>query len=221
MNWELLTGFGVALFAILNPIGKLPIFVGVTGNMRPGVRRAVAVLISGFVLVLLVAFLFTGKAILDFFGISLPAFQVAGGIILMLVGLSMVWGRPQTVEAATSRGESLNDFEEAQSRLRHVLVPLAVPMLVGPGAISVVILYADKVKTGGEWAGMVVVLFVVSVITMLILMAANPIARAIGENGLEIATRILGLLTTAIGVQFILVGLAKVTTIFNMKGLGM
>ncbi|MBU1669904.1 MAG: MarC family protein [Actinobacteria bacterium] len=211
----------MALLAILNPLSKVPLFIAVTGEMRPGVRRAMAVLISAVIFGLLMLFLFTGQAILDFFGISLPAFQVAGGLLLLLSGLAMVSGTEQTLESKAVQAVSKNDFEEASARLRDIMIPLAVPLSVGPGSISVAILYANQAKTGYDWLGYSVAVLLVSVICLVTLLASNPIARVLGENAMQIANRIFGLLIAAIGVQFILVGLAKVTTIFNMKALGL
>lgn len=217
----MVVGFFVALLAILNPLSKVPLFMAVTGEMRPGVRRAMAVLISGVILGLLILFLFTGQAILDFFGISLPAFQVAGGLLLLLSGLAMVSGAEQSLESKAEKVVAGDDFEEATARLRDVMIPLAVPLSVGPGSISVAILYSNQAKTGADWFGLSMGVLAASVVCLVILLASDPLARVLGQNAMQIANRIFGLLIAAIGVQFILVGLAKVTTIFNMKALGL
>lgn len=221
MNWELVIGFFVALLAILNPLSKIPLFIAVTAEMRPGVRRAMALLMAGLVLVLLMLFLFTGQAILDFFGISLPAFQVAGGLLLLLSGLVMVSGVEQSLESRAVERAAEDDFSEARARMRDVMIPLAVPLSVGPGTISVAILYSNQAKSGLDWLGLTVAVLLASVVWLVTMLAAVPLGKALGENVLQISNRIFGLIITAIGVQFILVGLAKVTTIFDMKALGL
>lgn len=224
LDTNLLYGMFVAVFSVLDPIGNLPVFIGATGLLRPGVRAAMAVLISLVVCVGLVTFLFVGQGILHFFGISLPAFQIAGGIVLLLTGLRMIAGKAHGVETKAKPGGDrrpglFSAFDEAGTRLKDIIVPVGIPMFVGPGSLSTVVLYSAKAD---DWEGllaMAMVLILVSVLTGLILVSSTPIARILGHNGLQIATRILGLFITAIGVQFLLSGLAAVTTIFDEAAL--
>ena len=220
MDINLLCTFFVAVFSVLNPIGNLPIFVDVTASLRPGVRVAMAVLIAAVIGLALVAFLFTGGAILSFFGISLPAFRIAGGIVLLLMGLGMIAGKAHGVGKKLTTGEGkgglLLDFQEAEAGLKDVIVPIAFPLFVGPGSMSTVVLYAAKAH--GHWdtlLGMAGTLVLVGALTGVILALSGPISRVLGRNGLQIATRVLGLFIVAIGVQFMLKGLAAVTTLID------
>jgi multiple antibiotic resistance protein len=221
MDINLLYGMFVALFSVLDPIGNLPVFIDATALLKPSVRAAMAVLIACVIFVGLAIFLFLGQGILHFFGISLPAFQIAGGIVLLITGLHMVAGRARgantKIEPSDMRRAGLfSAFDEAGAHLKDIIVPVGIPLFVGPGSLSTVVLYSAKadghLKT---MTAMTLILLLVSIVTGLILMASTPLSRVLGRNGLQIATRILGLLITAIGVQFTLDGLAAVTTIFD------
>jgi MarC family membrane protein len=224
MDIDFLCGFFIAVFAVLNPIGNLPIFVDITAPLRPGVRVAMAVLISVVICVALVVFLFTGQAVLSFFGISLPAFQIAGGIVLLLMGLGMIAGKAHGVGKKLTAGEEkrglLSDFQEAEAGLKDVIVPIAFPLFVGPGSMSTVVLYAAKAD--GHWdtlLGMAGTLILVGALTGVILVLSGLISRVLGHNGMQVATRILGLFIVAIGVQFMLNGLSAVSTIIDASTL--
>ena len=225
MDMNLLYGMFVALFSVLDPIGNIPIFIDVTSSMRRGVRVAMAVLISGVIFVGLSLFLWVGQGVLHFFGISLPAFQIAGGVVLLLTGLKMITGQSGAVEIKAKtemqnrRAGLFSAFDEAGDRLKDIIVPVGIPLFVGPGSLSTVVLYAAKAESWQTHIGMTGVLLLISILTCLILVASTPMARVLGQHGLQIATRILGLLITAIGVQFFLTGLAAVTTVFDASKL--
>lgn len=211
MNWTLITNFAAALIALVNPLGNLPIFISYTVGERKNVQRLLAVFVAATVLVFLLLFLVTGQAILEFFGISLAAFRIAGGILLLLVGLGMVRSHEdKTVETLMEKAER-DDLLVAESQYRKIIVPLGIPLFVGPGSITTVILYASQSKNDETFIGLVGVIIAVSAVVLLCLLSAEFIKKLIGETGLDIATRILGLLLAAIGVQFILGGLADAT----------
>lgn len=216
----------IAVFAVLDPVGNLPIFIDTTASLRPGVRAAMAVLIGLVIAVGLITFLFVGQGILHFFGISLPAFQIAGGIVLLITGLKMISGRSRGADIKAKPEEDktrlglFSAFDEAGAKLKDIIVPVGIPMFIGPGSLSTVVLFSAKAEGDVETLlGMTGVLIAISVITGIILMVSTPIARVFGHNGLQIATRILGLFITAIGVQFLLMGLATVTTVFDAEKL--
>ena len=226
MDMNLLYGMFVAVFSVLDPIGNTPIFIDVTGSMSRGVRVAMAVLISCVIFVGLTLFLLVGQGVLHFFGISLPAFQIAGGIVLLLTGLKMIGGRSGATEikarteANNRRPGLFSAFDEAGAHLKDIIVPVGIPLFVGPGSLSTVVLYSAK--AGNHWEtllAMTGVLLLISLVTCLVLVASTPLAKLLGQHGLQIATRILGLLITAIGVQFFLSGLAAVTTVFDASKL--
>ena len=170
-----------------------------------------AVLLSLFIIVFLLIFLFTGQGILSFFGISLPAFRIAGGIIILLMGIGMIRGHTTSVHGDSEVELKGGDFQIAESRLSNVLVPLGVPIFVGPGSISTIIVYANKATGFGDHIVMAVLIVIASLVVMVVLLGGNWIGRFLGKNGLDIATRILGLILCAIAIQFILEGVGDAT----------
>lgn len=211
MDWGLLFNFLFALLAILNPFAAATIFLAFTFNKTRRVRMTLALLISGVVFGLLLLFLFTGQAILEAFNITIPAFRIAGGILLLLIGLGMVLGQRKPA-GEFIKGETEGDeFEQAKSELSNILVPIAVPILVGPGAISTVILYSHKSSDWKELFGMALVLGFASLFVLICFIASEWVQKVIGKNGIEITTRLLGLILSAIAVQFFLDGLGEAT----------
>lgn len=207
--------FFVALFALIDPIGNVPLFAAATAGVRNKDSRLIAVYVAAFVLVFLTFFYFTGLSLLAFFGISLPAFRIAGGIILFLLGLEMARDDftatfAEAAEAATNPGDKRT---YARRRFERMIVPFAMPLLIGPGAISTVIIYASEAKTyglGGAAIG-VGVIAAVSLATMLSFWASPLISRLMGKIGLTIVVRVLGLILCAMAVQFVMAGIADST----------
>jgi MarC family membrane protein len=203
--------FAAALFAVVNPLGNLPIFVSFTSKDEKRVQSFLALFFAAWIALMLLVFLFTGEGILKSFGISLPAFRIAGGILLLLTGLSMVGGQRakgvnETVDQVTS-----DPLRTAERRFRDVLIPLGVPIFVGPGSITAVILYADKAKDRTEMTGLAAVILVMAIGTGLVLLVGRWAQKMLGNTGLDIATRILGLFLAAMGVQFMIDGVAAIT----------
>jgi MarC family membrane protein len=214
MDYRLISNFAAALFAIVNPLGNLPIFISYTANEPKGVQRWLAVFVSLTILIALLVFLIFGEALLRFFGISLAAFRIAGGILLLLTGIGMVRGVVSEESRQLAAKAYRNNLEEAELMYRKILIPLGIPLFVGPGSISAVILYANQAKNHTTFLGMALVVVAIALIVLVALLLAAPIKRLLGQTGLDIATRILGLLLAAIGVQFILAGLAEATVNF-------
>ena len=211
---SILGTFAATLFALLNPFGMLPVFIGYTAGMRPGVQRWLALFISLTVLGLMLLFLLAGTALLNFFGITLDAFRIAGGILLLLIGIRTVAQDPankaKDLAVATELSEELR---EAESAYGQIVVPFAMPLLVGPGVIANLILYAGEAwqrrSAALSW-GLIGVTVAISLLTLLILLSGRFLRRLLGDVGLNIATRILGLLVASIGVQFVIAGLTNV-----------
>jgi multiple antibiotic resistance protein len=205
--------FFVALFALIDPIGNVPLFAAATSGVKGKDSRLISVYIAVFVLFFLTFFYFTGLSLLAFFGISLPAFRIAGGIILFLMGLEMVRGEfTKSLEIATESAET-DGRGHARRRFEKMIVPFAMPLLIGPGAISTVIIYASEARSFGL-AGLVVGLAVIAAIalaTMLSFWASPLISRMMGKIGLTIVVRVLGLILCAMAVQFVLAGIADST----------
>jgi multiple antibiotic resistance protein len=214
---ELSVNFFIALFALIDPIGNVPLFAAATTGATPAGRRRVAVYIALFALGFLTFFYFTGLSLLAFFGISLPAFRIAGGVLLFLLGLEMA---REDISATFS--DPAGDAEDAvplstgayaRKRFERLIVPFAMPLLIGPGAISTVIIYADDAKRYGM-AGAAVGFGVIAAVSLTIMIAfwATPlISRVLGKIGMAIVVRVLGLILCALAVQFIIGGIADST----------
>ncbi|MGI0494692.1 MarC family protein [Alkalinema pantanalense CENA528] len=214
MDKALIANFAAALLAIVNPIGNLPIFISYTAGERQGVQRWLALFISVTIVGFLLLFLITGSAILKFFGISIAAFRIAGGILLLLTGIGMVRGHQMQRTHEIANQAKYTDFIEAESVYRKILIPLGIPIFVGPGSISTVILYSSQARDRVTFLALMGVTVAISLFTLVILMSSLWMRKVLGKSGLDIATRILGLFLAAIGVQFILSGLAAATINF-------
>jgi multiple antibiotic resistance protein len=210
---SILSTFAATLFALLNPLGMLPVFIGYTSGSSLGVQRWLALFVSLTVLGLMLLFLFTGHAILGFFGITLDSFRLAGGILLLLIGIQIVTGDPAKAARDLVVQATESTLSEAKSVYRQIVVPFAMPLLVGPGVIANLILYASEARTAKSDTlalGLVGVTIGISALTFAILLSGRYLRRFLGDVGLSIVTRILGLLVASIGMQFIVTGLSNV-----------
>ena len=205
--------FFIALFALIDPIGNVPLFAAATVGVRNKDSRLIAVYVSLFVLAFLTFFYFTGLGLLTFFGISLPAFRIAGGIILFLLGLEMARDDFTATFAGAADGPPGEGRAHARKRFERMIVPFAMPLLIGPGAISTVIIYASEAKEFGLSGAAigVGVIAAVSLSTMLSFWASPLISRLLGRIGLTIIVRVLGLILCAMAVQFVMAGIADAT----------
>jgi len=209
----ILSTYAATLFALLNPLGMLPIFIGYTTGLAANVERWLALLVAVTVTALMLVFLLTGSQILHFFGITLDAFRMAGGILLLLMGIQIVTGNP--VQAAREMKEQahMSSLGEAKSIYRQIVIPFAMPLLVGPGVIANLILYSTESERIGKASltlGLVGITIGVGALALLILLSGRFLERIVGTIGLGILTRILGLLVAAIGMQFVVTGTSDV-----------
>ena len=206
--------FFVALFALIDPVGTAPLFAAATTGAPPAGRRLTAAYIALFAFVFMSFFFLTGLTLLRFFGISLPAFRIAGGVLLFLLGLDMARGdlASQLADGAGSAaGLSARDY--ALAGFERLVVPFAMPLLIGPGAISTAVIYAGeagKLGFAGEAAG-VGVIFAIAVSILATFWFAGLITRLLGRIGMIIVIRVLGLILCAMAVQFIMAGVADST----------
>ncbi len=210
---SILSTFAATLFALLNPLGMLPVFIGYTSGSSLGVQRWLALFVSLTVLGLMLLFLFTGHAILGFFGITLDSFRLAGGILLLLIGIQIVTSDPAKSAQDLVVQAAASSLTEAKSVYRQIVVPFAMPLLVGPGVIANLILYATEARTAKSDTlalGLVGVTIGISVLTFVILLSGRYLRNLLGDVGLSILTRILGLLVASIGMQFIVTGLSNI-----------
>lgn len=204
----------VALFALIDPIGTAPLFAAATTSVRPKTKPRLALYVALFAFAFLTFFFFTGLTLLKFFGISLPAFRIAGGIMLLLLGLDMARNDYSPVVAdAIVEGEILDQRAYARQEFEKLIVPFGMPLLIGPGAISAVVIFASRGQSMG-WAGMAAGVSSIAAVSLTILaffIAAGPISRLLGRVGMMIVVRVLGLILAALAVQFIIVGVSDAT----------
>lgn len=201
---ELLFNTFVMLFVVIDPIALAPMFVALTQGGSEAYKRKMAYKATGIATGVLVVFVFVGDAILRTLGIGLPAFRVAGGILLFLIAIEMVFARQSGVRSTTA-----SERVEAEQREDISVFPLAIPLIAGPGALTTLLLMvADR---RGEPLGIAVVvamLLVVLLLTLATLLAASRIMRVIGETGANVVGRLLGVLLAALAVQLIFDGLS-------------
>lgn len=189
------------MFIIIDPPGLAPVFIALTQGMTPAQRRAIAIrscLVSAGLMVL---FLLLGEAVLGFIGISMDAFRIAGGVLLFLTALEMLFQRRQARREGNAAEGAAEHHDDPS------VFPLALPMIVGPGAITTIILLAGQADGALDLGAIAAVLMVVLLIVFIAFLSANAIERALGKTGLNIVTRLLGMLLAALAVQFILDGL--------------
>ena len=197
----LITSF-VTLFVIMDPIGLTPLFVALTQGMSPTQRRAIGLRACVIAAGLLTLFAGFGEAVLGFVGISMPAFRIAGGILLFLTALDMLFER----RSKRREGQAEEAEEEDPSHDPSVF-PLAIPLIAGPGAIASMILLVGQ-KPGLTGLAMVVgVMLAVLAVLFLLFLSAGLFERAMGKTGINVITRLLGMLLAALSVQFVLDGL--------------
>lgn len=190
-----------SLYAITNPIGVAPIFISLTQGMERKERLHEINKTSLTVLIVLCGSVFAGEFFLRFFGISVAAFRVAGGMLLLMMALSMLQAR----QGPTKR--TPEEMQEAQLKDDIAVVPLAIPLLSGPGAISSVILYSNRSEGVVDKLLLFFICFLVAVAVFFTLRLAEPISRRLGQTGINIVTRIMGLIVAAIAIQAMSVGL--------------
>lgn len=213
IHWDFAVNFFVALFALLDPVGNVPVFAASTAGANGRDRVQIAIVISLFVLGFLTFFYFSGLALLTFFGISMPAFRIAGGVILFVLGLKMVNDDFTAGFAEAAEASADDNRTYVRRHIERLIVPFAMPLLIGPGAISTVIIYASQAKEYGLPGAALGIgaILAVSLATLLAFLATPLISRLLGKIGLSIIVRVLGLILCAMAVQFLLAGIADST----------
>lgn len=195
----LVTSF-VALFVVIDPIGLAPVFIALTRGMSPRERVAVGIRACVISVGLLTLFGLAGEGVLNFIGISMPAFRIAGGILLFLTALDMLF------ERRTERREG----QQSAPADDPSVFPLAMPLIAGPGAMATMILLVGQTDTGWGLLTVHLVMGAVVGICFLLFRLAGPMERALGRTGTLVITRLLGMLLAALSVQFVIDGLRNV-----------
>ena len=195
----------IALLAIVNPIGVIPFFIAFTQNFsREQRQRTISIsAFSAFVVVAVSAV--AGLKIIEFFGISIASFQVGGGTLLLISSLQMLNAQP----AESKPGDVAEGTEKADAGASIAVVPLTVPLLTGPATISTIVIYADKTRHLWELAVLVGYGVVIGLATYVVFSAAGRIAKVLGRTGINVMTRLMGLILAAMAVELLADGLVK------------
>lgn len=193
--------FLISLFAVLSPFAAIPLFLSLTNGFDTPQKSRTAAAASATVAAVLIVSAFAGEPILAALGTSLDAFRVGGGIVLLLVALSMLSAQTSTVQ---HRPE---ETAEADTSSSVGVVPLGIPLLAGPGSISAVIIEMSSKPGYGHQAAIVMCILIVCLATWAILRLAYPIGQQLGKIGLNVLSRLFGLILAAIAVQVMATGL--------------
>ena len=197
----------VTLLAIVNPLACVAFFIHYTQSFSPEQRRHTILISSCSAFAVIAVSALLGVQILEFFGVSLASFQVGGGMLLLTAALSML--NAETPQTKTNPDE-LHDAEERAAQGASIaVVPLTIPLLTGPATMSTVVIYADKAKTFWQMATLIGYGVVVALATALCFSLAGPIARALGKTGINVMTRLMGLVLAALAVELMADGLSK------------
>jgi multiple antibiotic resistance protein len=195
----------IALLAIVNPIGVVPFFIHFTRHLDDRQRRHTIRVSSFTAFVVISVSALAGLQVIEFFGISLASFQVGGGTLLLISALQMLNAQP-----AETRKEDVSEGEQkADAGASIAVVPLTIPLLTGPATISTMVIYADHTRHWWQLAALVGYGVVVGLATFIAFSAAGRIARLLGQTGINVMTRLMGLILAALAVEIMAEGLTK------------
>jgi multiple antibiotic resistance protein len=191
----------ISLFVIIDPTGNIFPFLALSAGVGPGKTRALAGRACLFAFIILTFFVAAGRLVLTFFGIGLPAFQIAGGLVLFRIAFDMMEGRGHFNRLDTSSSLAPGDYRDI------ALIPLAMPLLSGPGAISTVLVLTARSKNLQDDALLVGVVALIMLLCYLLFISAARIMGVLKATGLRLLTRLMGLILAALAVEFIISGL--------------
>lgn len=210
LNWNEYSKLLIGLLSLTDPLAATPIYLSLTKQFEQKQQRRVASLTAFSFIAILLFHVFLGPELLSYFGITIGAFRVAGGILLLLIGIDMMRKDPGMLEGASPNGSHPTLV---------ALIPLAVPLTAGPGAISAVIVYSHREESLGHLLLVSIVVLSIGLLLWLSLRFAGAINALVGETGMQVFHRIMGLIVTAIGVEFILDGVAMhFPDLFHFQG---
>lgn len=202
-NWNEYLQLSAGLISVVNPIGGIPTFMALTAARTSEDKKQTALVCACAVFMVLQLALLAGEPILNFFSIGLPAFRVAGGILILLMGLSMLHARPD------SSRHTPEENAESYEKDSVAVVPMAIPLLSGPGAISTTIVYGHMGHSWQHYVLVSAVILSVSILVLIAMLVAPKIAGFMGRTGINVVTRVMGLLLASIAVEFIVKGLSE------------
>lgn len=188
-----------ALFSVLNPLGTIPIFVGLTSDYTQKERAVVSLKTSINVFIILIISFFVGQYVLTFFGITITALRIAGGLIITSSGFGLLNG-----QFSKNKGINKKVRKEVEERHHIALTPLAMPMLAGPGSISLLIAYYQDHHSTVEIIASSLAILAVAITIYFILRGGHYLAKILGSSGIVAISRVIGFLTIAIGIQYII-----------------
>jgi multiple antibiotic resistance protein len=201
LDWAEYTKFFLALLVIVNPVGAVPLFVSMTEQHTVDEKRRIARAASAAVAVVLVLAAIAGQPLLAFFGITIASFKVGGAILILLLAISMMHATP------TGEKQTPEEAREAEDKESIAVVPLAIPLLSGPGAISTTIIYSTGRSSLSHILLIIACCLLVSLVTWVALRAATPVSLWLGKTGVNIAIRLMGLLLAAVAVEIFTSGI--------------
>ena len=196
-----------SIFFLVDPFAAIPTFIAITSGADARRRKRMAMRGSLTCFIVLTAFAIAGKSIFNMFGIKMPAFEIAGGLILLLIGIDMLEARRSPTQ------ESSDEAQEGATKDDAGIVPLGIPMLAGPGAISSVMVLVGQAQKLWEMAAILGSIAITATASYGILNGADRVRRLLGETGIRILVRIMGLLLVALAVQFFVNGLTDLGVI--------
>lgn len=198
-----------SIFFLVDPFAAIPSFLAITESADPARRKRMARKGALTCFIVLTSFAFAGQFIFRMFGITLPAFEIAGGLILLLIGLDMLEAKRSPTQ------EAMGDTEEGAAKEDAGIVPLGIPMLAGPGAISSVMVLVGQVPSLWHWEMGAILgsIAVTALVSYWVLAAAGRVRQVMGETGIRILVRIMGLLLVALAMQYFVNGLTDLGVI--------
>ncbi|WGE92364.1 YchE family NAAT transporter [Actinobacillus genomosp. 1] len=204
INLAIYLQFFIGLFAIVNPFGSLPIFFSMTAHQYESERNHTSLVTSVSIGVILLVSLFFGKFILDAFSISLDSFRVAGGFLIVSIAMTMISGK---------LGEHKQNKEEKNADVSEYenigVVPLAMPIMAGPGAIGSTIVWGTRYHQVTDYIGFSVSIILFSVVCYILFRFSAPLVKKLGKTGSNVVTRIMGLILMALGIEITVAGLSN------------
>lgn len=209
MEWNLYLNFLGAMLAIINPVGIWTIWSELTEDVQVRkVRGNIALLIVFSSMLILLVFFFSGRYLLEFFSIDLSVFRIAGGILLLLTGISMVEGTATKLTERDEQGGS--EMDMAKMRFKKIVVPLLVPALAGPGSITTVILFGIYASTWQDYLALSVIIVLTILMLLIIFMNSYFLEKKVDQVVFSVFTKVFGIIVAAIALQFIVEGLSQV-----------